>query len=323
MPLPAPDREISVVVPVFNSESTLAELVDRLEATMAHLASEFEVILVDDGSSDGSWQQLELLGMSRPFVHAMRLMRNFGQHNALLCGIRAAKFPVIITIDDDLQTPPEEIAKLLPLLDAGADVVYGVRERDHYGVARSLATRITKLVLKSAMGAEIAGKITSFRAFRTELRAGFADFHAPYVSIDVLLTWSTHHFSSVPTEHLERRSGESGYTFGKLAAHALNLVTGFSVLPLQLAGFVGFASTAFGLVVLAYVLGRFLFIQDAVPGFTFLASSIAVFSGAQLLAIGIIGEYLARMHFRSMERPAFVVRTEVGRPTVETGEDGE
>jgi hypothetical protein len=159
------------------------------------------------------------------------------------------------------------------------------------------------------MGAEIAQTVSAFRAFRTKLRDAFANYRSPFVSIDILLTWGTALFVAIPVRHDSRWAGESHYTFRKLASHALNMMTGFSTWPLQLASLVGFGFTLFGLGVLAYVLGRFLIQGRVVPGFAFLASVIAIFSGAQLFALGIIGEYLARMHFRTMEKPSYVIRT--------------
>jgi undecaprenyl-phosphate 4-deoxy-4-formamido-L-arabinose transferase len=236
-------------------------------------------------------------------------MRNVGQHNALLCGIRAAKHEVVATIDDDLQNPPGEIPKLLAKLEEGFDVVYGTPEREQHGILRDFASIITKMVLQNAMGAGIARNISAFRVFRTAVRQAFAEYHGPFVSIDVLLTWGTTRFAATRVCHEPRREGVSGYSLRKLIAHALNMMTGFSVLPLQLASLIGFAFTAFGLLALAFVIGRYLIQGSAVPGFAFLASLIAIFSGAQLFALGIIGEYLARIHFRIMDRPPYTVRS--------------
>jgi len=235
-------------------------------------------------------------------------MRNYGQHNALLAGIREAQYPVIITMDDDLQNPPEEIPLLLAKLHEGYDVVYGTPAREQHGLSRDLASRVTKLALQSAMGAETARKVSAFRVFRTRVREAFANYQGPFVSIDVLLTWGTTRFAAVSVRHDPRRIGKSNYTFRKLVTHALNMMTGFSVLPLQLASLMGFGFALFGLLMLVYVLGRYLIQGGSVPGFPFLASTIAIFSGVQLLALGIIGEYLARMHFRMMERPTYVIR---------------
>jgi undecaprenyl-phosphate 4-deoxy-4-formamido-L-arabinose transferase len=300
---------MSVVVPVYNSSLVLQQLVEELEVVLPGCSSEFELVLVNDASPDRSWQIITELARGRTWVHGINLMRNVGQHNALLCGIRAAKYEVVVTIDDDLQNPPDEISRLLAKLEEGFDVVYGVPEYQQHGFLRDLASKITKLVLQNAMGAEIARNISAFRVFRTQVREAFQQYRGPFVSIDVLLTWGTTRFGALQVRHEPRRKGVSGYTLRKLILHALNMMTGFSVLPLQIASLIGFVFTIFGLLALAFVIGRYLIQGSAVPGFPFLASLIAVFSGAQLFALGIIGEYLSRVHFRTMDRPPYTVRS--------------
>jgi len=318
---PAPARSLSVVVPVFNSATILPRLVERLEPVLRANAAAYELILVDDGSSDGSWQVVEELCRARPWVRGVELMRNYGQHNALLCGIRAARHALVVTIDDDLQHPPEAIPLLLAELERGHDVVYGAPRKERHGVLRDLASQVTKLALAKAMGAPIARQVSAFRAFRTALRDAFAGYDGYYVSIDVLLTWATTRFTAIPVDHAPRQDGVSNYTVKKLVTHAMNMMTGFSTFPLQMASLVGFGFTLFGLAVLAYVIGRYLVQGSSVPGFPFLASVIAIFSGAQLFALGIIGEYLARVHFRTMNRPPYAVR-EVSEAPPETDARG-
>jgi len=216
---------------------------------------------------------------------------------------------VIVTIDDDLQTPPEEVVRVLAELEKGYDVVYGTPQDEAHGPLRNLASKITKLALQSTMGAETARKVSAFRVFRTHLREAFSNYSAPFVSIDVLLTWGTNKFSAVPVRHDPRAIGLSNYTLSKLIAHAMNMMTGFSTVPLQIASITGFVFTFFGFGVLLYVTTRYLVEGDPVPGFPFLASVIAIFSGAQLFALGIIGEYLARMHFRMMDRPSYALHS--------------
>lgn len=310
------ERTISVVVPVYNSRDTLPQLIERLSPILSAEARAYEVILVNDDSKDDSWSRVEALAGSHDWVRGINLMRNYGQHNALLVGIRAAGHDTIVTLDDDLQNPPEEIPKLLRRLDEGFDVVYGTPERQQHGFWRGAASTITKLALQGAMGAQTARDVSAFRAFRTRVREAFLDYRSPYVSIDVLLTWGTTRFSAVRVRNDPRLIGQSNYTFRKLATHALNMMTGFSTWPLQVASLVGFGFTLFGFLVLLLVLGRYLFFGSSVPGFPFLASVIAIFSGAQLFALGIIGEYLARMHFRSMGRPTAVIRGTIN-PTAE------
>ncbi len=300
-------RTISIVIPVFNAELTLHKLIGQLTAALPAMAESFEIILVDDYSRDGSWKHIKALKANHKCVQGIRLSRNYGQHNALLCGIRAANFETLVTMDDDLQNPVSEITKLLEKLEDGFDVVYGTPEQLQHGILRNLASSLTKLALQSVMGAETARKVSAFRAFRTRLRDGFQNYSSPYVSIDVLLTWATSSFISVAVAHAPREAGTSNYTVGKLIRHAFNMLTGFTTFPLQLASMIGFFFTLFGAGVLVWVLSRYLIYGASVPGFAFLASIIAIFSGVQLFALGIFGEYLARIHFRTMDQPPYVV----------------
>ena len=303
---------ISVVIPAYKSESLLTELHGRLVACLERTAEEFEIIIVDDCSADRTWEVIVELAQLDARVKGIQLRRNFGQHNALLCGIRAARYEIIVTMDDDLQHPPEEIPKLLEQLADGYDVVYGYPQQERHGFWRTLASKATKLVLQNIMGVQAARNVSAFRAFKTPVREAFGDYQSPFVSIDVLLSWGTTSFGCVKVKHDPRKHGESHYTLRKLITHTLNMMTGFSVLPLQLASFIGFLFTLFGIGVLIYVISRFIIEGGSVPGFPFLASVIAIFSGAQLFALGIIGEYLARVHFRTMGRPISVVRQTVG-----------
>jgi undecaprenyl-phosphate 4-deoxy-4-formamido-L-arabinose transferase len=305
-------ESISVVIPVYNSAATVPALADRLLPVLRATRVPFEVILVNDGSRDATWAAVEALAAQHPEITGIDLMRNYGQHNALLCGIRRARHAAIVTLDDDLQQPPEEIPRLLARLDEGYDVVYGTPERQQHGVWRNLGSRMTKAALGAAMGAEIAPMVSPYRALRASVKPAFEDYRSPLLSIDVLLTWATTRFAAVVVPSHPRASGASNYRLRSLVRHAMNMVTGFSLIPLQLATLTGFLFTIFGVAVLAFVLGRYVLSGTSVAGFPFLASIIAIFSGAQLFALGIIGEYLGRMHMRTMERPPYVVR--VGTP---------
>jgi undecaprenyl-phosphate 4-deoxy-4-formamido-L-arabinose transferase len=301
-------NSISVIVPVYGSAKILPDLVLALEPVLKELTQTFEVIFVDDDSPDNAWEVLTNLSAQYRWVKTIRLMRNFGQHNALLCGIRAASHEIIVTMDDDLQHPPTEIPKLLSALTDDIDVVYGPPEKEQHGIWRDLASQMTKMVLKSTMGAENARNVSAFRAFRTHLRRAFDSFQGPSANLDVLLTWGTRRFTLVRVRHDPRHSGKSNYTLAKLIKHALNMITGFSTIPLQLASFLGFLCTGFGILILLWVVGRLALEGGSPPGFPFLASTIAIFSGAQLFALGIMGEYLARIHFRTMDRPTYVTK---------------
>lgn len=304
-------HSVSIVIPVYNSAESLPTLVGQLDSLRGSLAEEMEVILVNDGSQDRSAAVMAELAHIYRGVRPISLLRNYGQHNALLCGIRKAANEIIVTMDDDLQNPVEEIEKLLLQLQKGYDVVYGYPERESHGMSRDLASRITKLALRQVMGVETARHVSSFRAFRAEIREAFRSYDGAFVSIDVLLSWGTSRFSTVPVRNPRRTIGKSNYTVAKLTVHAMNMMTGFTVLPLQLASVIGFAVALFGVCILVYVVIRYFIQGDAVPGFPFLASIVSIFSGVQLFALGIIGEYLARMHFRLMNRPSYAERSRV------------
>ncbi len=306
---------LSIVIPAYNSQNSLVELIKRLTPVVSAITEKIEVIIVNDGSQDMTWDTIRELARGNEWICGINLMRNFGQHNALLCGIREARYDTIITIDDDLQHPPEEILLLLTELDKGFDVVYGTPKRERHGFFRDFASQVTKIALQSSMGAQTARQVSAFRAFRARVRDGFANYQGPFPNIDVLLTWGTIRFSSVTVSHEPRRIGQSAYTLRKLIAHTMNLMTGFSALPLQFASIIGFLFTLFGIAVFVYAIVNYIIRGGAVPGFTFLASIISIFSGAQLFALGIVGEYLARMHFRIMDRPAYVVQEKISMGT--------
>lgn len=300
---------ISVVIPVYRSQNSIALVVKELAAELPKLTDAFEAVLVEDSGGDGSWDVIQRLAAEYEWVRGFKLMRNYGQHSALLCGIRAASFEIVVTMDDDMQHPTPKIKDLLDKLAEGYDVVYGKPERGQHGLFRNIASLMTKWVLQGAMDGETARSISAFRAFRADLRPAFADFRGPPVNIDVLLTWGTSSFTAVSTPHSPRAIGTSNYTFGKLVAHAFNMVTGFSVLPLRFASVLGLIMTAFGFLILIYIiLSQVLAFQFEIPGFTFTASMISIFAGAQMFTLGIIGEYLARMYLRLMDKPAYVIQ---------------
>jgi glycosyltransferase involved in cell wall biosynthesis len=304
------ERAVSVVIPVYNSAATLTALLERLAPALAAISPSYEIILVNDGSRDASWTQILALAQRYPALRGINLMRNFGQHNALLAGIREARYPVIVTMDDDLQHPPEEIVKLLDKLDEGYDVVYGVPKRLPHSPWRNFTSWLTKRLMSSAVRVKGARQMSAFRALRTEVRSAFATYQSPTVFLDVLLSWGTTRFAAVKVQHDPRRVGKSNYTLRKLLRMATMLLTGFSTAPLRFATFIGFIFTVFGTGVLAYVVIISL-VRGSVPGFPFLASIVSLFSGAQLFALGIIGEYLAVIHVRLMERPVYVIREQV------------
>jgi glycosyltransferase involved in cell wall biosynthesis len=311
---------VTIVVPVYNSSTILPDLVVRLNPVLAANYETYELILVNDGSRDESWNVICRLVSQHSWIRGVNLMRNYGQHNAVLCGIRLAQFEAIVTMDDDLQHPPEEIPRLTNKLEEGYDVVYGTPIEEQHGLWRDMASIITKASLQAAIGAETARMVSAFRVFRTQVRKAFEEYRGSFVSLDVLLTWGTTRFTAVQVKHDLRKVGISNYTIWRLINHAVNMMTGFSPVPLQLASIIGFLFTIFGFLILVYVVGNYFIRGGSVPGFSFLACMIAIFSGVQLLMLGIFGEYLARVHFRTMDRPSSIIR-EIREPRSNVEED--
>jgi glycosyltransferase involved in cell wall biosynthesis len=303
--------DLSVVIPTYGSGAILPFLVARLKSVLASEVPRHEILFVDDGSMDDTWNVIDRLTHTHDGIRGIRLTRNYGQHNALLCGIRSAHGATIVTMDDDLQHSPEDIPKLLEEFNKGYDVVYGTPIEEQHSLWRNLASKATKMALRAALGVTAARHVSAYRVIRSSLRNCFVNYRAPSVSIDVLLSWGTTNISSLAVHHAPRYTGTSHYGIGRLFGHALNMVTGYSGLPLRLASLIGFASTIFGIGILVYVIVRYFWLGNPVPGFPFLASIIAIFSGAQLFSIGIIGEYLARLHFRMMDRPSYAIRQQI------------
>jgi glycosyltransferase involved in cell wall biosynthesis len=302
---------ISVVIPCFRSASTLPVLVARLNEVLPAVAADYEIVLVVD-SPDATWDVAAALAAAQGHVRAIRMARNYGQHNALIAGIRAAGMDLIVTMDDDLQHRPEEIPKLVAALTDEVDLVYGVAVEEEHGALRSFAARATKAAMSRIMDVRDARSISAFRLFRTSLRAGFDQVHGPDVSVDVALSWATSRVTPVTVQMDRRAAGRSGYTLSALVRHTVNMVMGYSILPLRLVTYMGFLIGACGLLLAGRVLWLYFNGQTTVAGFTTIATLVAVFSSAQMVAIGVLGEYLGRVHMRGMGRPTYLVREVVG-----------
>lgn len=299
---------LSIVIPVYRGAASLPLLLEQVAAAYDGSGTPFEVILVNDGSPDDSWKVITESAAQYPWVRGIDLLRNYGQQNALLCGVRAARYEITVTMDDDLQHPIECIPLLLAKLDKGFDVVYGTPEKLAQSPLRNFLSSTIKRATAAALGLPNLRDINAFRAFRTELRAAFEESHGSNVFLDPMLAWGTKRFTSVEVRHDRRAHGTSNYSILKLINQTLLMVTSFSTLPLRLASLLGLGFIAFGFALFLYVLVRFL-IEGSQPGFPFLASVIILFSGAQLFALGIIGEYLASIFHRMIGRPPYVVRT--------------
>ena len=309
-----PGLGISVVIPCYKSGQTLPELARLLVPVLTTTAERHEVILVVDGSPDDTWDVARALATEYPTIEAIRLSRNFGQHNAILAGVRAARFDTIVTMDDDLQHRPEEIPTLVNALTPDLDLVYGVAEEEEHGVLRSFASRNVKAAMALGLGIKNARSISAFRIFRTYLRDGFVGLDGPHASVDVALSWATTRTDTTVVQMDHRAAGRSNYSFRLLLRHTINTLLGYSTLPLRFVGYLGFLFGIIGTLLLAEVLWQFFAGTTTVQGFTTLASMVAIFSGAQMVALGVLGEYVARIHSENMGRPTYVIREQTDTP---------
>lgn len=301
----------SVVIPVYRGEETLEPLIERLGKVLPHVAETYEAILVNDGSPDKSWEIIGRLSSQYDWVRGIALMQNYGQENATLCGIRAARYDIIVTMDDDLQHEPEELPKLISKLDQGYDVVYGVPRTRRQTWWKSMFASIVKKAISSVIGLPAIRDMSSYKAFKADLKPAFAGITSPDVQIDVLLSWGTRRFAAVQIDEAARKAGKSNYNLNKLIKVSLLILTNYTTIPLRFASILGFLFTILGFFILIYVVAEY-FTVGSIPGFSFLASTITIFSGVQLFALGIIGEYLARMFERTSGKQPYIVMKTTG-----------
>lgn len=313
--------ELSIVIPVYNSSTTLQQLVARLIHVLDSLQRDYQIILVDDGSTDNSWEALCRLHEQHPDqLVIMQLMRNFGQHNALMCGFRSSIGRYIVTIDDDLQNPPEEIPTLVQELERNdLDVVYGTSEIKKHSRWRNLGTATIRFFYRAIFRMPVT--TTSFRIINRKALESIFPYRLNYTYIDGLLAWSTQRIGTVQVEHQPRVKGDSGYSIGKLLVLALNLFTNFSLLPLQLVSVTGMLTALLGLATGLYYFIQFLTSNIILPGYASTIVAILVLGGVQLLALGIMGEYLGRVHMNINQKPQYVVRDAHGNRHSLSGTD--
>lgn len=304
----SPVMDVSVVIPVYNSAATLNELLERLTRVLGNVTQRYEVILVDDGSRDDSWSVMQALqSIYAEHLVTVQLMRNYGQHNTLMCGLGLAKGDFVFTMDDDLQNPPEELPKMLDCIrESELDLVYGCPDTRNHAAWRNLGSRIVWQFYRTVFRNPVTP--TPFRVMRQQLVRSVLFYDLNFTYLDGLLAWCTNRIGAVTVEHHTRTQGRSGYSLGKLLGLALNLYTNFSLIPLQVVSSLGFITAASGLLVGVYYLMQYLLTNIVIPGYASTIIAILVLGGVQLLALGVMGEYLGRLHLNVNRKPQYVVR---------------
>lgn len=298
---------LSIVIPVYNSQSTLQQLHKRLTVALTKFGTSYEIIFIDDGSRDRSWNILCDLYKKDRKIRLIQLTRNFGQHNALMCGFAHTKGKYVITLDDDLQNPPEEIAKLVKKIKEGYDIVYGKYKIKKHSNLRNLGSELVQIVYRNIF--QLEGNLTSFRIIKAETVREILRYNCNFAFVDGLLAWQTRNTGYVSVKHDERKTGKSNYNFIRLVTLALNLLTNFSIFPLQLASIVGFLFSFIGIILSGFYFFKKIFFGIPVTGFTSIMIAILIFSGVQLVTIGLIGEYIGRIHININQKPQYIVGT--------------
>lgn len=301
--------EVSFVVPLHNTGDSLPKLLEVFRDV--EMQQSWELVLVDDGSVDGTSQRAAALMEDFPApVTLVQLARNFGEHAAVLEGYRRSRGQFVVNLDDDLQNPVTEALKLLDhLCESGMDVVYSCYDDKKHSAWRNVGSWLINHAATFLLGKPRDLYLSSFRALRRELIDRIVSYRGPYPYIDGLILGATDRIGRLTVRHAERLGGKSGYTPRKLVRLALSLLFDFSVMPLRLASILGFVLCAFGVVILAEVVLETVFIGPKQAGWGSLMGALALFSGAQLLMLGIIGEYVGRAFMTVSGKPQSLVRS--------------
>lgn len=302
--------DVSIVVPVYGGSTALADLCRRVADSMDRAGLSHEVLLVDDRGQKEAWGIIRSLAKNNPNVVGLRLGRNFGQHAATICGIANARGRWIVTMDDDLEHPPESIPAMLAAGNEDHPLVYGVFEQRTHSSYRNLSSELMRRMLKRAFP-DLNEDYCSFRAIHAPLAKQLDRFGLNRPYIDGMLSWLTASATTVSVPHEQRQHGKSTYTLRKLISHAVNIFVTFSYLPLRIATYSGAALAGVSFLYLLYVIyGR---ISGSItnPGYASLMSAVLFACGIQLLILGVVGEYIGRLMGATFRRPVYVVDSRV------------
>ena len=303
----------SVVVPVYNSEHTLEELYHRLEKVFREtLKEDFELILVDDGSKDRSYEVMEKLRSRDHRVKIIQMARNFGQHPALLCGFAHVKGDFVVTMDDDLQHQPEELPKMVRVMEErpDVDVIIASYEGRKHGPIRKLGTKVSVWATSKMLGKDPNLQITSYRLIRRFLVDAMLQTNTYLPQIGNLLVLSSNRIINVPVQHADRAYGKSGYSFKRLVKDLIYDITAHSAFPLLMVRNIGIISFLVSMVMAVYYLVRCFTMGISVEGWTSQMLVMLAFFGLVLLSIGIMGIYLMNILNEAKKMPHYVIRRE-------------
>jgi undecaprenyl-phosphate 4-deoxy-4-formamido-L-arabinose transferase len=298
---------LSIVIPVYNGASSIADLVRALEELS--IAGGHEIVLVNDGSADNSLAVCHaLFEKARVPMTIVSLARNYGEHNAVMAGLRYANGAHVITMDDDLQNPPEEVQRVLAFAQRnGKEVVYTYYYDKRHAVWRNMASRLANRVADFILDKPKGLYLSSFRCMTAFVVREIIRYEGPFPYVDGLILQVTHDIDRLLVGHLPRAAGSSNYTMRRLLGLWMNMFVNFSVMPLRISTVTGFALSALGAVGVATAVGEAL-VSSPPPGWASLMAALLLLSGVQLMILGIIGEYLGRLYLTANRRPQSVVK---------------
>lgn len=298
-------KKVSFVIPCYNSEKTIQKVVQEIKES--NISYEKEIILVNDCSSDATWDVIAEIAKTNLNIKAINFSKNFGQHSALMAGYRATTGDFVVSLDDDGQTPANETYKLLEKLEKGYDVVYASYANKKHSVFRNIGTGINNLMCRWLIGKPKKLNITSFFVARKYIIDEITKYENPYAYIPGLVLRSTKSISSVPVEHRSREVGQSGYSFRKLIALWINGFTAFSIKPLRLATLFGLIVAGGGFIYFIFTIVRKIIKPNIPMGWTSTISIMLIIGGSILFVLGMIGEYLGRVYLSLNKEPQYVI----------------
>jgi len=301
---------LSIVIPVYNSERIVAELVRRIAQAVK---CEYELILVNDGSADRSWQMIEQACDGYPAVRGINLRINTGQHNAIMAGLRAARGELIVVMDDDLQHAPEDIGKLQAKIGEGYDLCYATFRRPKHARWKTAGSAFRDLTVHALLGVPRGIRISSFKAMKADIAREITRYEGPFPYVDGLALMVTRSVANVELEHHPRLDGRGHYSLRRSLSLWAKVAMNFSVVPLRVASWLGLGFAAIGfLYAVALVAQQLFFERIEVPGWASIVIAILIVGGVQLLALGAIGEYLGRAYLHMTAKPQYVVKSTRG-----------
>ena len=305
--------KISFVIPCYRSEKTLSDVVDEIKTTMAEIGHEFEIILVNDCSPDKTFELIKKLAEENDNILGIDLAKNFGQHCALMAGMRHSTGDVVVCLDDDGQTPANEVGKLLDKLEEGYDVCYASYGKKQHSGFRNFGSKVNELMTRIMLGKPKELKVSSYFAAKRFIVDDMLRYEQSYAYVIGLVLRATKNVANVEVNHRARSVGESGYTLAKLFSLWFNGFTAFSIKPLRIATGIGCFCACSGFLYGIYTIIKKLVLVDVQAGFSALMSVLVFIGGMIMLMLGLIGEYIGRIYICMNNSPQYVIREKVGK----------